>query len=149
MRYRENGEVHKDFHLTTDTTIRWVLDTYGEEFLAELFRRTAQNVYADIYTHLKAGDASELIEHMKYFLEREGGAFSVSEDAQSVRFQITDCPAARHIKQRYGNVPESFHQQTILMNKAWSEDTPFDISTDVRGECGCVIELRRKTDAAK
>ena len=44
MRYKETGEVHMDFHRTTNGTIAYLRKTYGEKFLDEVFRRTAQDV---------------------------------------------------------------------------------------------------------
>ncbi len=149
MRYAATGEVHKDFHLATDTTIRYVLKKYDRNFLAELFRRTAQKVYVDIYDHLKGGDPSELLGHWKFFLEREGGDFTIEEEAGAVRLYVKDCPAARHLAEGGRPVSPEFHLQTILMNNAWAEGTPFEISTEVKGERECLITLRRKTDAAK
>ena len=42
MRYRDTGNVHKDFQLATEATIRYALESYGPDFLSELFARTAQ-----------------------------------------------------------------------------------------------------------
>ncbi len=77
MRYMDKGEVHKDFHLATNETINFVLSEYGKEFLAELFRRTAQNVYRDIYSNLLKGNYQPLLEHWKYYYTREDGVFNV------------------------------------------------------------------------
>jgi hypothetical protein len=148
-RYADTGELHRDFHRATDASIRWALETCGRGFLEELFKRTAQDVYADIYRGLRAGDAAELIAHWTWFLEREGGRYSLSEDDGVVRLHVRECPAARHLRETGRVVPASFHLQTILMNAAWSEGTPFDITTDVRGECECVVTLRRRADAAE
>ena len=41
MRYQDTGEVHKDFHLATNTTIHYILKTYGMETLREVFKNTA------------------------------------------------------------------------------------------------------------
>lgn len=149
MRYAETGEIHKDFHLATDASIRYALTTYGSGFLEELFRRTAQDVYADIHKHLCEGDVSALVEHWRCFLEREGGVFSLTEEAEGIRLHVRECPAARHLKERGRPVSEDFHLQTILMHRAWAQDTPFDISTQVLGDCECITTLRRKADAAE
>ena len=72
MRYRETGNVHKDFHLSMNTSIKYVLRNYGMETLRELFRRTAQLVYREIYADLRGGNFSSLLEHWRYFYDREG-----------------------------------------------------------------------------
>ncbi len=57
MRYRETGEVHKDFHRSLNGTIAWLRTEHGDEFLDQTFRRTALDVYAAIHEDLKRGNA--------------------------------------------------------------------------------------------
>jgi hypothetical protein len=144
MRYRESGEVHKDFHLTTETTVRFVLKKYGMDFLRELFRRTAQNVYKDIYEHLKKGDCDPLLEHWRYFYEREGGEFELRMGEDKIVFHVTRCPAISHLKARGVKVSKESYLPTILLNDGWSEGTPFTIETVITGEGSydCVIRKR-------
>jgi hypothetical protein len=142
MRYRETGEVHKDFHLGTSTTIAYVLDKYGEEFLAELFRRTAQRVYRDIHVRLKDGDAEALIEHWAYYYQREGGRYEVLRSRETIVFRVLECPAAAHVQARTGTVPDHFLLATILLNRAWSEDTPFTIDTERIGPGEYTMTIR-------
>ncbi len=130
MRYKDTGEVHKDFHLGTNTTISYIIEKYGDTFLAELFRRTAQKVYRDIYENLKEGKSGALLEHWEYYYKREQGKYSVSRNENEIVFHVLECPAAAHLEARTGNIPESFLLQTILLNRAWSEGTPFEIETE-------------------
>jgi hypothetical protein len=152
VRYKDTGNLHKDFHLATDRTIRYVLREYGEEFLRELFYRTAQRVYKDIYENLKAGNWEPLKEHLLYYYEREGGEFSV-EDLESgeegFRFRVVRCPATEHLKVKGVPVTDDFYKQVILLGEGWSENTPFTISTEIEGEGKYTITLRRSEDAAK
>ena len=134
MRYVDSGNVHKDFHLATNTTIRYVLEHYGEEFLRELFRRTAQQVYRDIYEHLQQGDPRPLREHWEYYYTREGGEYSVTEQEGGFEFEVHDCPAVRHLKERGVEVTDSFYLQDVLLNDGWSQGTPFEIETEILGE---------------
>jgi hypothetical protein len=134
MRYRDAGNLHRDFHLATNTTIQYVLSLYGKEFLRELFRRTAQLVYRDIYEALKRGDVWPLREHWEYYYSREGGVYEVAEVEGGFIFEVLDCPAARHLKERGVPVPEDFYLQDVLLNEAWSEGTSFDIRTEIIGE---------------
>ena len=136
MRYKDTGNVHKDFHRATDRTVRYVAKRYGMDFLKELFRRTAQQVYADIYGDLKAGNAEPLVEHWSYYYEREGGVFDVRRDDSRVSFAVTECPMVRHLQENGHTVDSSTYLPAILMNEAWSEDTPFSIDTEIHGDGG-------------
>ena len=144
MRYREEGNVHKDFHLATDTTIRYVLSQYGLGFLKELFRRTAHLVYKEIYEALKKGDCKPLVEHLTYFLKREEAVFRVINGKDEVILEIEECPAVKHLKERGREVTTDFCLQTALMNEAWSEGSEFNITTFITGEGSCRQIIRRK-----
>lgn len=149
MRYRDTGNVHKDFHLATDRTVRYVTRRYGTDFLEELFRRTAQLVYRDIYENLKSGKAEPLVEHWKYYYEREAGVFEVEQTDDEIVFTVKDCPAIRHLKGKGVTVDQASYQPTILMNRAWSEGTPFGITTDIDGDGAYTMTIRRGPHAAE
>jgi hypothetical protein len=134
MRYRDTGNVHKDFHLATNTSIQFVLRTYGMEFLRELFRRTAQEVYRDIYDSLKRGEWKPLLEHWTYYYEREQGKYEVTPADGGFIFLVQECPAVRHLRERSIPVTSDFALQETLMNDGWSAETPFQISTEILGE---------------
>ncbi len=137
MRYRETGNVHKDFHLATDRTIKYILAEYGINFLKELFRRTAQRVYRVIYEALKSGNPEPWVEHMSYFFNREGGVFEIQRNNGNIIFKVTECPAVKHLKERGISPSVDFCLQTSLLNEAWAENTPFTIRTVVVGEGMC------------
>ena len=135
MRYQETGNVHRDFHLGTDTTIRHLLNTYDVEFLRELFGRTAREVYREIHAALKKGDMEPLLEHWQYFMDREGGKASVERGLEGAVLEVDTCPAVHHLIDRGKNPSTDYCLQTCLMNNAWAEGTPFDIRTVLTG-CG-------------
>jgi len=146
MRYTDTGEVHKDFHLATNETIDFILSEYGMNFLTELFRRTSQNVYRDIYINLKNGDFRPLIEHWSYYYTREDGLFTISEQDGETVFHVTDCPAVRYLKEEGVQITDDFYLQILLMNKGWSEDTPFEIDTEIIGEGEYIMTIRRNSN---
>ena len=133
MRYRATGNLHKDFHLATNTTIQYVLKKYGQEFLRELFQRTAQRVYRDIYESLQAGNYTPLVEHWTYYYEREHGRFEINKKDGEVVFHVLECPAVRHLQERNVQVTKEFYLQIVFMNEAWSENTPFVITVELLG----------------
>ena len=149
MRYQDTGNVHMDFHLATNTTIHYVLEEYGETFLKELWRRTAQQVYKDIYEHLKQGDMHPLLEHWEYYFKREKGVFHLTKDSTGAVLVVDECPAVRHLREK-GVAPDPcFCSQTKHLNEAWSEGTPFEIATETTGVGSCRQVIRRKAYAAQ
>jgi hypothetical protein len=146
MRYKDSGNVHKDFHLATNRTVNYVLDTYGDEFLHALFKRTAQGVYQSIWNDLKKGDSSQLLEHWRHYYDREGGEYRVEETGDDeLRFYVDDCPAIRHLKENGVEVTGRSYLPTVLLNKYWSDGTAFNIETEILGDGRYVQTIVRKS----
>jgi len=143
MRYREIGQVHMDFHRTTNGTIRYLRETYGVAFLDEIFRRTAHDVYKSIHEDLKAGDPQQLIEHWTYYMDREGGEYSIERNEDTITMTVTKCPADAYLKDKGVEIDEAFRQQTSVLNAALSEGTPFEITTDDQGGGRYTQTIRR------
>jgi predicted ArsR family transcriptional regulator len=144
MRYRETGEVHRDFHRTTNGTIAYLRQRYGQDFLDEVFRRAARDVYRSIRDDLLAGDPEQLVEHWTYFLDREGGDYALERDGDTVRLTVHRCPAVAYLASRGIEPDPAFCRQTIVVNEALAEGSPFEVTTDVLGGGRCVQTLRRK-----
>jgi predicted ArsR family transcriptional regulator len=145
LRYHETGELHKDFHGSMNAAVDYVGSRYGREGLRTVFRATAQRVYRSIYEKLKAGDWSELAEHWRYFMEREGAAYALAETEEALVLTVHRCPAVTRLHE-LGLKPSAFFcDQTVLLNEAWCEGTPFEAVTEITGEGCCVQVVRKKT----
>jgi len=143
MRYKETGEVHLDFHRTTNGTIGYLREHYGREFLDETFRRTARDVYRSIHEDLKRGDLGQLVEHWKYYFDREGGRYTLEQSGDEIRFEVHECPAVAWLRKRGIAVDPDFCRQTVVINSTLAEGTPFEIETTVLGGGQCVQTIRR------
>lgn len=146
LRYRESGEVHIDFHRSANGTIAHLRDTYGREFLDEIFRRTAENVYRAIRDALRSGgDPEQLVEHWTYFFEREGGQYTLERKDDEIRFVVQRCPAIAYLQSRGIEIDRDFCRQTVVINETLAKGTPFEITTEVLGGGTCVQTIRRRT----
>jgi len=143
MRYKETGEVHLDFHRTTNGTIRYLRTTHGDDFLDEVLRRTARDVYRAIHDDLKRGDPEQLVEHWTYFFDREGGEYELKRADDEILFTVVKCPAIAYLKSKGIEIDPAFCRQTTVVNETLAEGSPFEITTDVQGEGRCVQTLRR------
>jgi len=138
MRYRSEGEVHKDFHGLTCATIHYLVDRYGMDAVREIMTNTAQKVYRTIREALQRGDASELAEFWQYYWTREGADFSVETLADGLRLVVRDCPALRHLV-KLGQKPDPILcEATRLFNDALAQGTPYAAKTEQTGEFSCV-----------
>ena len=144
MRYREEGQVHMDFHRTTNGTIAYLRNNYGQDFLDETFRATARDVYKSIREDLERGDASQLVEHWRYFFSREGGDYEISEECDEIRLEVKRCPAVSYLQGKSIEVDPGFCRQTSVVNSTLVENSEFEIETQVLGNGRCVQTLRKR-----
>lgn len=144
MRYRETGEVHLDFHRTTNGTIAYVRERYGVAFLDEVLRRTARDVYRAIRDDLLAGNPEHLLEHWTYYLTREGGEFTVERTPTEIRVTVQRCPAAAYLKQRGIPLDPAFRRQTTVLNEALGDGTPFEVTTEVIDDLRYVQTIQKR-----
>ncbi|MBM4039910.1 MAG: hypothetical protein FJ290_15505 [Planctomycetes bacterium] len=143
MRYRDTGQVHLDFHRTTNGTIAYLRKRYGQEFLDEVLRRVARDVYRSIREDLRRGDPEQLVEHWAYYLDREAGDYTIERQADVIRLTIHRCPAVAYLRERGIEPDPAFCRQTIVVNAALAEGSPFVLTTEVTGDSQCVQTLRR------
>ncbi len=144
MRYKDTGNLHLDFHRTTNGTIAYLRKTYGVAFLDNIIRNTARDVYKAIRDDLMAGNPEHLIEHWTYYLEREGGSFTVERRDDETRVEVTRCPAAATLKANGIPLDAAFRHQTTVLNEALAEGTPFEIITEVFDDLHYVETVRRR-----
>lgn len=146
MRYKESGNVHMDFHRTLNATISYLVEKHGEAFLKKTLRRMAHDVYHSIREDLRRGDPAQLLEHWCYYFDREKGKYEIKHTEDEIRMTVTRCPAFDYLEKQGIEISPHFCSQTVEINKALAEDTPFRIQTRPNGDGSCVqiIEKRDK-----
>jgi predicted ArsR family transcriptional regulator len=144
LRYRETGQVHMDFHRTTNATIAYLRETYGQDFLDDVLRRTAHDVYKSIHEDLKQGSSRQLVEHWRHFFDREGADYALEETGDGIRLSMRKCPAIAYLEQRGIPVDPEFCRQTVVINQALAEGTPFEITTEALGHGRCVQIIKER-----
>jgi hypothetical protein len=144
MRYRENGELHKDFHGTSNTTVEYIAKIFGKKALHEIFFAVGQKVYRSIYEKLKTGDLSELVEHWNYFFAREKGIFKLTVTPDKIVLEVDECPAVKQLL-KLGLTPSNFFCcQTTMVNEAMCENTPFESKTEILGSGKCRQTIKKR-----
>ena len=144
MRYKDTGEVHRDFHRGLNGTIAYLRERHGDAFLDDLFRRMGRDVYRSIREDLERGEPRQLVEHWTWYFDREGGEYTLARTAEETRFEVRRCPAIAYLEDRGVEVDPAFCRQTVVVNEAMAEGTPFEITTEVLGGGRCVQTLRKR-----
>lgn len=144
LRYKETGNIHLDFHRTLNGTITYLREKYGQEFVDDIFRRTARDVYRSIRENLERGDPEQLVEHWSYFFGRDGGKFTIERNGDEISLIVHSCPAIAYLKHKGLKIDPAFCRGTEVFNHALAENSPFEITTNVTGEGQCLQTIRRR-----
>ena len=144
MRYKSTGELHLDFHGATNTTINYIVDNFGEAALTEIFNRVGKDVYRSIHEGLMNDDPTELIEHLEYYLSREHGNYSLEKNGNGFVLEVKKCPAVAHIRKLGLELAPQFCQQTIDVNNAMCDGTPWQCQTTIKEPGVCQQTFTRK-----
>ena len=144
LRYNDKGNVHIDFHGATNTTIEFIIKKYGVETMNDIFKKVGNDVYADIKEHINAGNIKILAKHWQHFFDREGADYSISIGENEIVLTVNRCTAYEHVKKLVGKVSSNFCDQTIKINEAIAEGTPYEIKTEILGEASCKQTIRRR-----
>jgi hypothetical protein len=144
LRYHETGPLHRDFHRTTNGTIAYLRKTHGLRMLDAILRHVAQDVYRSIHEDLKRGDPEQLVKHWRHFFRREKGRITIRRKGTEIRMTVQECPAIAYLRLRGIAIDPAFCRQTVTVNNALAEGTPFTITTEVLGEGRCVQTIRRR-----
>ncbi len=144
LRYKSEGEVHKDFHGLTCATLHYLIDNYGAESVREILAKTAQEVYRTIHEKLKNGDYSELAEYWKYYFSRENGVFELEKLHDGLKLTVKDCPALRHLVKLEQEPDHILCEATKIFNEFLTEKTPFMSTLRETGIFSCEQLITRK-----
>jgi hypothetical protein len=143
LRYKSEGELHRDFHASILDGVNYVRDNYGEEALREVIFNMGTKVYKTIHEKLVAGDSSELIAWWRYYLDRESSNYTLEETADGAVLTVRDCAALKHLEARKIPGGKGLCAATRILNEAFCSDSPFEIVLDETGDYGCRQILRR------
>ena len=149
--YRFGGNVHRDFHASILDGYNYIKDNYGMEAVREVLGNVARGVQRSMHEKLKRGDASELLEHWRYYMEREGGSecftLAETEDGGAV-FEVKACPARDYLVKRGVKGGEGLCELTRIFNEELVKDTSFTLETVLTAEGSCRQTLKKKGGVA-
>ena len=144
LRYQENNELHLDFHGTTNTTLNYIAENYGIDALKMILRKTGRDVYKSIREKLAKGDASELIEHLNWFFNREKGKYVLRVSQNEIILEVLECPAIRHLRKLGLEPSKHVCLQTECVNEGMCEGTPWKSSLNVIAEGHCIQTFKKE-----
>ncbi|MCJ8323649.1 MAG: hypothetical protein HRU29_07930 [Rhizobiales bacterium] len=145
LRYNDDGNVHMDFHVATNTTIDFIIERFGMEAMDQIFERVGKDVYANLREHLMNGNSAELVKHWRHFFDRENAEYSIEITDDAIILIVNKCTAYEHVQKTAPKISKFFCDQTIKTNAALAEGTPFTIDTEITAPGSCRQIIRRRT----
>ncbi len=146
LRYQEANELHLDFHGTTNATLDYIAEKYGSDTLKMLLQKTGSGVYASIRKKLAAGDASELLEHINWFLFREKAKYQLTVSENEIVLEVFECPAIKHLKKLRLPVSPYICWQTRELNAGMCQDTLWESEVQELAEGHCIQKFRKRRE---
>ena len=144
LRYKSEGELHKDFHALRCATLHYLVEKHGQSAIEEILRNTAQNVYKTMHEGLKKGDCTELCEFWEYYFSREGGDFAIERLADGVRLAVNDCPVLRQLVRMGLKPDEIMCDAAKIFNDALAEGSPYSAELKKTGVFSCEQIFKRR-----
>lgn len=141
LRYKSQGEVHKDFHRLLCATCRYLAENYGDSSVKTVIGSMAKDVYKTMHEALKKGDCDELCDYWEHYFSREGGDFSIEKTDSAVRLTVRDCPAQRHLQLLEGSSDPVMCEATEAFNESLAEGSPYQSVVTRTGAFSCVQEF--------
>jgi len=115
-----------------------------EQWSSEYDGPDARVTIPQLRDDLMAGNPEHLLEHWTYYLEREGGEFTVERTPTEISVTVHRCPAAAYLAERGIPLDPAFRHQTTVLNEALAEGTPFEVTTEVIDDFRYVQTIRKR-----
>jgi hypothetical protein len=124
--------------------IDYVADNFGLEEAKKILRKTGREVYKSIHDKLAQGDASELLEHLNWFMFREQAKYQLTVEPDKIVLEVFECPAIRHLKKLGVPISKNVCLQTSEVNAGMCEDTPWKSSVEFLETGHCIQTFIRE-----
>ena len=109
----DNKYLHKDFHLSTDLSLDYVADHFGEEGIKEYLSTYSTAYYVPLVAKIKKEGLSALKDYFIsiYEIEEASDAISASLDGDRLDIVTTYSPAVMHMLKR-DHTPSKWYIET-------------------------------------
>lgn len=130
-RAADNKYLHRDFHISGDTGLRYVGEKYGDNGVKEYLRRFATAYYAPLAASVKEKGLVALKEHIEniYEIEEASEVLKTTLSDQELLVEVSYCPAMAYMKS-IGYTPSKWYiEETRTVNEtiADSADLGFEL----------------------
>jgi hypothetical protein len=121
----DNKYLHRDFHISGDTGIRYVGEKYGDNGVKEYLRRFAANYYAPLFSAVKEKGLAALKEHIEniYAIEEASSVLKTVLTENELLVEVEQCPAIAYMKS-IGYTPSKWYmEETRTINETIADYT--------------------------
>lgn len=122
----DNKYLHKDFHLSMNLLMDYILKNFGEDKLIKYLQQYTSEYLKPLHEQMKTGDIDALAAYFKEIYEKEEWTIDIEQKDNELTVSQKSCPGIRHIKSK-GSSPIPFYMETYnTVYKTLCENTPFE-----------------------
>ncbi len=141
----ENKYLHRDFHVSMNILMEYILDRYGETGLKEYLTRFAKAYHKPLKVRLQKEGLAPLAEYMKDIYEKEEWNVKITMDDNRLEIIQQSCPGITQIR-KAGHEPVKGYVETYeTVYQTICEGTPFEYELiDFDGMTGACTQVFTK-----
>jgi hypothetical protein len=123
---KKDKYLHRDFHISMNMLMRYILSRYGSEGLDEYLTRFARRYHAPLNEKIKREGLAPLAEYIRDVYEKEEGHVDIKEDDGILEVEQKACPGISHIRKAGHEPVEGYFKTYRIIYGTICEDTPYD-----------------------
>ncbi len=125
VRAADNEYYHKDFHLSMNMLLDYILENYGNEGVIEYLNDFSKVYHKPLIDQLKKGNIQPLETYIKELYKKEKWEIKISATVDKLEFSINSCPGMTYILSK-GKIPSTVYIETYrTVYQSICEKTPF------------------------
>ena len=123
-RAADNKYLHRDFHVSGDTGLRYVGEKYGDNGVKEYLRRYATAYYAPLVASIKERGLVSLKEHIENIYETEEASEVLKTTLSDAELlvEIAHCPAIAYMKSISYTPSKWYIEETRTVNETIADN---------------------------
>lgn len=143
---KKDKYLHRDFHISMNMLMGYILNLYGSEGLDEYLTRFAKSYHGPLNEKIKLCGLAPLTEYIRDIYEKEEWAVDIKEGQGMLEVEQRACPGISHIRKAGYEPVEGYFKTYEIIYGAICEGTPYDYELEyfdmATGACRQVFRRR-------
>jgi hypothetical protein len=121
----DNKYLHKDFHLSLNLMLDYVLNRFGKEAVVSYLVQYAKAYHRLLHNRLKAGDLTALSDYLTDIYSKEEWPVQLTSGDDFIKLKQDACPGVSHIRGSGGQPTLCYVETYRTVYETICEGTPY------------------------